>query len=565
MHAWALDPALAQLLQFQGVAKLKRLARGFSTPRRAALSSLALLLASIWLGNAALSIVYRDAYNQASFHYWLPVVPLIYATWQLLKAAWHRPDEPLEWTPAERDLLCGGPFNRRSLIVYRIAVILTATLLKATCATLLLLPDLVVSWAGFVAIFLGLAFVDLLRMCIDITAGGVSARTYRRLRAGVLASSAAFLLGGLGFALARPEGGAATTGFAASLAWLMQYLRGLGDVLQTPIGSVLLAPFQVYAHVIAASSVTPSLFGWLALGAGMVAAVARLAVWLDARLYVHGLEAERRSYVSEGRGEEAATDACTRKVDMDSVPQWLGIGPLVWRQLLGVRMHFGGLLLALTAPAILSGLPLMQRLSPVTTFGSVAAALAFYSLLLLPAGLKFDFRRDVERLEIFKTLPIGSTSIVLGQLAAPVLVATVFQLLVLIAAAVLRPVPAAYVAGAIAFLFPMNLLIFSMENAIFLLYPYRPNQEGLEVFLRTTLTFTAKSLLFALALVVVYWLSQLARDVSQLPFVEPFLGGNHRAAFAVTMWCAVTLASVFFTLFLARIYDQHDPSLDRIA
>lgn len=565
MHAWALDPALAQLLQFQGVSKLKRLARGFSTPRRAALSALALLLAAIWLGNAALSIIYRDPYHKESLHYWLPLVPLIYATWQLLKASWQRPEEPLEWTPAERELLCGGPFDRHSLIVYRIAVILSATLLKATCATLLLLPDLVVSWAGFVGIFLGLAFVDLLRVCIDMTAGGVSARTYRWLRAAVLFASAAFLVGGLAFALARPAEGAPTTGIAASVAWLLHFLRGLGDLLETPVGALLLAPFQVYSRVIAADAVTPALFGWLALGTGMVAAAAQFAVWLDSRLHVHGLEAERRSYVREGRGEESTADAAVRKIDVDSVPQWLGIGPLAWRQLLGVRTHFGGLLLALAAPAILSCLPLMQRLPPATTFGSVAAALAFYSLLLLPAGLKFDFRRDVERLEIFKTLPIGATSIVIGQLTAPVLIATVFQFAVLIVAACVRPVPALYVAGAAAFLVPLNLLIFSVENSIFLLYPYRPNQEGLEVFLRTTLTFTAKSLLFALALVVVYWLSQIARDVSELPFVKPFLGGNHRAAFAATMWCTVTLAAAFFTLFLARIYDQHDPSLDRIA
>jgi hypothetical protein len=49
----------------------------------------------------------------------------------------------------------------------------------------------------------------------------------------------------------------------------------------------------------------------------------------------------------------------------------------------------------------------------------------------------------------------------------------------------------------------MNVLIIGMENAIFLAHPYRRNQEGIEVFLRTILTFTGKGVLFALGLVAV--------------------------------------------------------------
>ena len=49
-------------------------------------------------------------------------------------------------------------------------------------------------------------------------------------------------------------------------------------------------------------------------------------------------------------------------------------------------------------------------------------------------------------------------------------------------------------------LIPLNVLVFGLDNLIFLLYPYRMQQEGLEIFLRTMLTFTAKGLLFAVGL-----------------------------------------------------------------
>ena len=45
---------------------------------------------------------------------------------------------------------------------------------------------------------------------------------------------------------------------------------------------------------------------------------------------------------------------------------------------------------------------------------------------------------------------------------------------------------------------PLNVLVFGLDNLIYLLYPYRLQQEGLEIFVRTMLTFTGKGLLFAL-------------------------------------------------------------------
>ena len=50
---------------------------------------------------------------------------------------------------------------------------------------------------------------------------------------------------------------------------------------------------------------------------------------------------------------------------------------------------------------------------------------------------------------------------------------------------------------------PLNWLIVGMENQIYLMSPYRQKQEGIEIFIRTILTFTAKGALFALSLVVV--------------------------------------------------------------
>ena len=118
----------------------------------------------------------------------------------------------------------------------------------------------------------------------------------------------------------------------------------------------------------------------------------------------------------------------------------------------------------------------------------------------MPTALRFDFRRDLDRLATLKGLPITPAAAVIGQTLAPVLIATLFQSVVLAFAAAARSLPANHLFMAILVMIPLNTLVFGLENLIYLLYPYRVQQEGLEIFLRTMLNFTGKGLLFAVGL-----------------------------------------------------------------
>jgi hypothetical protein len=134
---------------------------------------------------------------------------------------------------------------------------------------------------------------------------------------------------------------------------------------------------------------------------------------------------------------------------------------------------------------------------------ATAGTLAFYTFLLLPTALRFDFRRDLDRLATLKGLPVTPAAAAIGQTLAPVLIATLFQSGVLAFAIVARSLPLFLLFATLLVMIPLNLLVFSLDNLIFLLYPYRLQQEGLEVFLRTMLTFTGKGLLFAFGLVAI--------------------------------------------------------------
>jgi len=182
------------------------------------------------------------------------------------------------------------------------------------------------------------------------------------------------------------------------------------------------------------------------------------------------------------------------------IPRYGGAGALAWRQLKGAARHRNSLLVAMIAPTIFACSPIFIIEHPFTAFLATAGTLAFYTFLLLPTALRFDFRRDLDRLATLKVLPISPAAAIVGQTLAPVLIATAFQSAVLAFATVALSLPSHHFLMAMLVMMPLNVLVFGLDNLIYLLYPYRLQQEGLEIFLRTMLTFTGKGLLFTIGL-----------------------------------------------------------------
>ena len=174
--------------------------------------------------------------------------------------------------------------------------------------------------------------------------------------------------------------------------------------------------------------------------------------------------------------------------------------------------------------------------------------------------MKFDFRRDVSRIGHLKSLPLTPASTVVGQLATPVAVSTIYQLVVVGLACLVLPSQAHTLLIGLALFVPMNVFIFSLENLIFLLYPYRMNQEGLDVFLRTILTFTAKGLLFAFgAGAIVAWAFVGHELIGSLTGTRAIHGA---LVFTAGLAIALVAVAVVTSYALVRAFVRFDPSLD---
>jgi hypothetical protein len=234
---------------------------------------------------------------------------------------------------------------------------------------------------------------------------------------------------------------------------------------------------------------------------------------------------------------------------------------LAWRQLQGARKYRVALIVALSVPFVLSCLPAFSGWSGLAMVMNVVAGLACYSILLLPAAFKFDFRRDVNRMSVLKSLPISPLKIVAGQLLAPIMLTSMFQAVVLLAVMVINPYHPFLLLVSLAILLPFNVFIFGFENLYFVWFPHRLQEEGIQVFMRSILAFTAKGILFVIAMIVSLGWLYVAKSLAELFFSDSTQTAT-TVFFMLGMWASMGLLSSIAVALLTRAFNRFDPSRD---
>jgi len=325
------------------------------------------------------------------------------------------------------------------------------------------------------------------------------------------------------------------------------------------VGQAALWPFQWFGKVITTEAYDVR---WAGLTAACLTVVVLLAggvVRGEARFAATSVRREQLAYPPQASTAARTTTHLAVRQPRRRIAWLAGVGPVAWRQLLGASQQRSQLAVALALPGLLALLPVSFCRTGQQALFHVSAALTFYSFLLLPTALKFDFRRDILRMAVLKTLPIRPVALVIGQIAAPTLLSLLFQATVLGITMCFRPYPSWMWVATLTVLGPLNALIFALDNLVYLLYPYRLNQEGLEIFLRTTLTFTAKGLIFAVGLLVTFLWSFTARQLA-----DALPSGLNDPAVIFVAGCALMLAmgTWLAILMLSRAYQRFDPSQD---
>jgi hypothetical protein len=549
-------PATMALLRNQFSAKLAGIVNAFGNPRRKVLAVVAVVMGFIWLSQAIASIMLRESADPERLKLWIPLGLFVYSIWHVIKISLRKPVEPFEWTPAEQELVCAAPITRTQLIGYRMASIVSSAAVKAICFSVVMIPDLSVWVFGLLGMFLGLLMVDLIRVAFELFFHGLSKRGMAVGRCIVVGG----IVGVLGWALATSLLGSDSSNEIASPGALIFFQGLIGKLIgltETTVGVLFLLPFKPAAEFILSDGISSSMLLASGLSILLVGSLSMGVFLLDRWATKRRLVFEKKAFARSLNRRASVSQKKRAARRLVSVPWKMGgFGTLAWRQLLGAYHYRMTVLVSLGIPTGLCCIPLLADHNPLMMLMNIVAGLVFYSFLLLPSALILDFRRDVDRFSVLKSLPIHPFVVTIGQLAAPVLICSAFQWVVLTIAVCIGPVIAWQAIIAAVLLLPINTLIFSIENFAFMLSPYRRNREGIDVFLRTILTFTGKGILFALGLACTLGWAFASRGLCQwLEF--PSAAG---AVFGIGAWTMACLVAAAFVFGIVRLYDRMDAS-----
>ena len=448
---------------------------------------------------------------------------------------------PIAFSMAEVDFLFCGPFTRRQLLVHKL-LISTLGPLGFAVITPLLFPF--VWWpAAIVGVLLMATFMQWWTILLALAIDWIGTR-YRVLRWALL--------------------WVALTAAAASI-WQSGALASEGDfrerlsALESSWASqVVLAPFVVFSRAISAQSVGPML-AWGGGALAMLLGVGVAILKLDGYFVEASLAASRRRYETIERLKRSGGAAAFRmrsrpRFTLPRLPRLLGAGPIAWRQGLEIVRNSGGPIVVVAVPAVIG---LGVALAVVTVGHGDAPVVAIiigvtlfvgFALNMMPMGL----RADLDHLEVMKTLPIGSNSIVLGSVVFAILYVTFLQLITAICMAAVLGEWYGAVPLALAVALPINVLSLAFDGVMVLLFPsirrFVPGDPL--VAMRVMLVSLAK-VVFALAAVM----------FAAVPFGIARLLGSHSLAIPIAGgYCILMVEGLATVALAALLFDRFDAS-----
>ncbi len=544
-----MDSALIKLMLLQGRGFLRRMVRGATSPRRTILLAVGLGVMLLWLGPVVIAATKMQRSDPARVQSAAPLVLLGVCLITIVTSAG---DKAIAFTPGEIDFLFVAPFTRRQLIGYKLGKSFFAAMVTGLFLSLMLLRH--ARWwpACYLGVLLSLLFVQLFSINAVLIAQTVGARAYSKVRQVVLGGMIV-----LGLVFFRE--------FATSSGASGGIVDALNRIRESQVGSAVLAPFSVFGLAMTAPT-TAALAKWASLAAALDALLLLLAFALDGTYAQAAIDASARRHAQLQRIRGGSfLSIGMKKTARYHLPQppWLfGAGPIAWRQLTSAFRSARGLLLLLVVVAIGAGPALASMAAASHASHEAGSRIAgtligvmLWLTILIATMLKFDFRGDLDQMEVLKSLPICSTALAVGQILIPSLMLAVLHVVILLGAARAMPQYRTAFLAACAFAWPVDLLLYAIENLTFLLFPARPavsSPGDFQVLGRQVVVMAIKMVVLSIACV----------PPMAAGYVAFLLSGNS-VAVLVLVAVPLSLAEVAaFIPLLAWAFRRFDPSLD---
>lgn len=453
----------------------------------------------------------------------------------------------INFSPSEVDLLFPAPFTRRQLLMYKIFNNMVGLVLVSLFIGAVNRLQYNLWVPGIIGTFLTLAFLQLCAMFSALLQQTAAQAAHTRTRRVIVV----VIIAALAFAAAKTlskQNGADWS----DIAKVAEIADGINE---STIGGTVLAPFRAFCNAITARTYFPEFALWSAIGLAINIGLLLAIFRLDANFNEAAVRISQKKYdrVRRLQTGSLALKNKGKSTWIPMIPYLGGIGPLLWRQLVrmvratkSVAIIFGIICVSFAGPFLIGGGKLDDK-APGLVLGVLGYA-SFLVLVSLPAG----FRVDATRIEVFKSLPVPSWSICIGELAGPACMVTLVHWAILLVLTLVMPGSRLYWTAAAACSPLLNLLLLSVSNGLFLLFPVQVkvgSTPDLQTGARNMITFLMQGIVIGLALLVVALPSGLVY----------FLSDSITATALVATFfliCVVALA----VLFVCFAYDRFDVS-----
>ena len=454
-----MHPALWKLLRLRYRATLRRTLSGLKTVRGAVTFVCGLLMLVLMLGSNILVLVSSPVPPQPELLRLM--APLFLLGFTLLSLNSTAKLKAIHFWPAEVEFLFPGPFERRELLYYKmIGTAVGALFLALLFSTWI--TRFAPSWLFVVCgLFLAIGFVQLMQMALVLLIQTLADRGLSLSRKAVFVAVGLLLAAAIWQALAERQGEAAQ-GYALAFR-------------ESWVGFMMTLPFDVFGRILAAETFFPEFATWAALGIvlnlSLLALIIRLdANYLEASVAGSQVVYERMQRMRSGNLKSAPADGEARR-RYPHLPRFAGAGTIARRQFIKAFRS------SLWVPLIMVGvggsvvLFLVNRLGNENLIAVLVGA-SVYCTFIFSSVFPFDFRSDLDQMELLKQLPFRPIAVAAGELAAPVILLSLLQSCLFVAAAVMTGNPVVAAVAAL-FVFPLNILMCGIENLTFLIYPVR--------------------------------------------------------------------------------------------
>ncbi|HEV8605989.1 MAG TPA: putative ABC exporter domain-containing protein [Tepidisphaeraceae bacterium] len=534
-----MDRALWFLLRLRFVAWGRRIARGLQGIKGVLLVAFGMVMLSLLVISAVTQPVHRV--DPETLRLYGTGALLAYCVMVVLTSV----GEPaVTFSAAEVDFLFPGPFSRRELLAYKILGSAFSSLITAGFMLIWLGRYAHSLLAAFLAVMLVLNFLQLFSMAVAMFSGLMGARAFNIQRKVIL-----FVL---------------TVAIVVAIGHWLQVRQGQGPIQwmaaaeKLPIFRLALAPLRWFTEVFAARRIWPDLVTWASCALLVNLIMVLVVFLLDVQFLEASAAQSERHYARLQRmrsGGVLAGRSGTGKArwGLGEPPVWGGMGPLAWRQMLALMRNLRGVIVFL-AMFILFGMgPAFMRSQGR---GSGAAIALFFipmmTLFMLPR-LTFDFRGDIDRMDVLKTLPLPPWRLVVGQLITPVLIVSFVQVLVIIV--MLVGGAARHVGWVAAMVVPFNFVATAIENLVFLWFPVRavPTMAVDVQFMGRQWLFFAMKMLMLLA----------AGGVASMVGTIVYFGtGRNMLPTLISAWIVLGIAGALLVPVVARAFVKFDVTRD---